>query len=443
MANGKKSKKKIIIFSIIGVVLIALVALVVMGSSKETIISVQTEKIEKRTITQIVSATGKIQPEIQVKINAEVSGEITELPVREGQRVTKGQLLVRIKPDAYQAQYERAQAGLLSADANRMKAEAEYKRVTELFQKNLVSQSEMDIAKASYESAKASHAQSTASLKEARETLAKTTIYSPMDGVVSQLITELGERVSGSTFTQGTQIMTIADLSQMEARVDVGENDIVMVSVGDTARIEVDAYSDQKLVGTVSQIANTATSTGLGSQDQVTNFEVRIRLHLPGADGKRWDYTTGADGKSEISGPGNVRLRPGMSMTADIETETHKGVFAVPIQSVTVRLPKKPEMAADQSDQGGARLERQPKKKEEEKLDEVIFVVENGEAKTVVVKRGLSDDTYVEVSGEGIEGMEVVSGPFKAINRDLENGSKVKVDNTANRRLGGAAVAQN
>src|SRR3990170_1573463 len=172
MANGKKSKKKIIIFSVIGLVLIALVALVVMGSSKETIITVQSEKIEKRTITQIVSATGKIQPETQVKINAEVSGEIIELPVREGQRVKRGQLLVRIKPDAYQAQYERAVASLAINSANLNKAEAEYKRMTELYSKKLVSDAEMDISKASYQSAKAAHDQSQASVREARESLA-------------------------------------------------------------------------------------------------------------------------------------------------------------------------------------------------------------------------------------------------------------------------------
>lgn len=420
MANGKKSKKKIIIFSIIGVVLIALVALVVMGSSKETILTVQTEKIEKRAITQIVSATGKIQPETQVKINAEVSGEIIDLPVREGDRVTKGDLLVRIKPDAYQAQHERAQASLSSSEANLLKAEAEFKRVTELYEKKLVSDSEMDISRATYQSARAAFAQATASLKEARETLGKTTIYAPMNGVISQLNTEVGERVSGSTFTQGTHIMTVADLSQMEARVDVGENDVVMVSVGDTARIEVDAYAEKKVIGLVSQIANTAKSTGLGTQDQVVNFEVRIRLQSQEG----------------------VQLRPGMSMTADIETETHKNVYAVPIQSVTVRLPKVEARSQEPEEQGGAILEKKPKKKEEEKLDEVIFVVENGEAKTVVVKRGLSDDTYVEVSGAELEGKEVVSGPFKAINRDLENGSKVKVDNKAGRRMG-PNVAQN
>ncbi len=414
MANGtkKKSKKKLFIIVGIGVVLVALVVLVIMGSSRETIITVQTEKVEKKTITQIVTATGKIQPETQVKINAEVSGEITELPIREGQKVKKGQLLVRIKPDAYQAQYERAQASVAVGEANLVKSESEYKRVSELYEKKLVSEAEMEISRATFQSAKASYAQAMASLKESRETLAKTSIFSPMDGVVSQLNSEIGERVSGSTFMQGTEIMTVADLSRMEARVDVGENDIVLVSLGDTARVEVDAYKDQKLIGIVSQIANTAKSTGLGSQDQVTNFEVRILLKTPE----------------------KVRLRPGMSMTADIETETHVDVLAVPIQSVTVRAPKKDKTEGTSE----AEVVLETSRKKDEELDEVVFVVSEGQAKTVVVKRGLSNETHVEVTGEGLEGAEVVSGPFRAINRELENESKVRVDNKKSRRSGGA-----
>jgi HlyD family secretion protein len=420
MANGKKSsRKKLIVFLIIGAVVITLVALVIMGSGRENIITVQTEKVERRTITQIVTATGKIQPVTQVKINAEVSGEIVELPVREGQRVAKGQLLVRIKPDAYQAQFERAQASLTISEANLVKAEAEYKRASELYEKRLVSDAEMDIARASYQSAKASHAQAQASLKEARETLAKTAIYSPMDGVVSQLLREVAERVSGSTFTQGTEIMTVADLARMEARVDVGENDIILVSRGDTARVKVDAYTDSTFVGVVSQIANTAKTTGVGTQDQVINFEVRILLKTP---------------------PG-VELRPGMSMTADIETETRQNVLAVPIQSVTVRAPKmekKEDEAEAESDAKPSTLAG----RKEQKLDEVVFVVEDGQAKTVVVKRGLTSDTHVEIASVELEGKEVVAGPFRAINRELENGSKVKVENKAARRTGGSIAQQ-
>jgi len=418
--NGKKSKKKLIIFSIIGVVLIVLVLLVILGSKRDTVLTVQTEKIQRRTITQLVSATGKIQPEVQVKINAEVSGEIITLAVREGQRVSKGQLLVHIKPDAYEAGMDRAKASMAMSEANLLKAEAEYNRVSEMFSKKLVSQSEMDIAKATYQSAKASSDQSAASLKESKVTFSKTTIYAPMDGIVSQLISELGERVSGSTFTQGTQIMTIADLSRMEARVDVGENDVVLVSVGDTAKVEVDSYPDRKFIGTVTQIANTARSRGLGTQDEVTNFEVRIRVNIPEG----------------------VHFRPGMSMAADVETQTRTNVLAVPIQSITVRAPKE-EKKVEAPAEGEAKMsETKAKKKEEEKLDEVIFVVDNGKVKTVSVKRGLSDDAYYEVTGENIEGAEVVSGPFKAINRDLENGSVVKVENKKVTRTGASAEGE-
>jgi len=422
MANtGKKSKKKIIIFSIIGVVLVVLVLLVILGSKREPVITVQTEKIQRRTITQIVSATGKIQPETQVKINAEVSGEIIGLPVKEGDRVKKGQLLVHIKPDAYQAQFDRAQASLSYNQANLMKADADYKRAAELYAKKLIADSDMDLAKANYQSAKASYDQSAASLKEARETLAKTLIYSPMDGVVSQRLAEIGWRVSGSTFTQGTELMTIADLSRMEARVDVGENDVVLVALGDTARIEVDAYPDRKFVGTVTQIANTGKTRGAGTQDEVTNFEVRIL----------------------VPAPSGVYFRPGMSMTADIETETHKNVLAVPIQSVTVRMPKGQEKKVEGPQEGEAQMAvNKSKKKEEEKLEEVIFVVNNGLVKTVPVKRVISDDNYVEVKGENLEGAEVVSGSFKAINRDLENGSKVKVENRSTTFTGAAPMAE-
>lgn len=418
--NGKKSKKKIIIFSVIGVVLVVLVLLVILGSKRETVFNVQTEKVQRRTITQIVSATGKIQPEVQVKINAEVSGEIIELAVREGQRVAKGQLLVRIKPDAYQASMDRAQASTAMSEANLRKAEADYKRMQDLYSKKLVSDAELELSKASFESANASYNQAQASLKEAKVTYSKTTIYSPMGGVVSQLISELGERVSGSTFTQGTQIMTIADLSRMEARVDVGENDVVLVAVGDTAKVEVDSYPDRKFIGTVSQIANTARSRGLGTQDEVTNFEVRIRVVTP---------------------PG-VNFRPGMSMAADIETETRANVLAVPIQSVTVRAPKE-EVKTDAPAEGEARLDvNKARKKEEDKLEEVVFVVEEGKAKTLTVKRGLSDDAYVEVTGEKLDSAEVVSGPFKAINRDLENGSTVKVENKTARTTGSVVNAE-
>jgi HlyD family secretion protein len=402
--NGKKKNKRIIILSSLGVVVIILVVLVIMGSKRTPIIPVQTEKITRRNITQIVTATGKIQPVTQVVINAEVSGEIIELPVKEGQNVKRGQLLVRIKPDVYQAQYESALANHAMAEASFIKAESDYKRVSELFAKNLVSQADMDIARANYLSAKAANEQAAANVRQEKETLSKTVITSPMPGVVSQLNVEIGERVSGSTFTQGTQLMTIADLSVMEARVDVGENDIVLVCIGDTARIEIDAFPDRQFTGVVTQIANTAKSTGTGTQDQVTNFEVRILLHTPK----------------------DVEFRPGMSVTADIETETKTNVCAVPIQSVTVRLPK---VQNNQTQDGDVHLVNESKIKQKDKLREVIFVVKDGVAKAVPVTRGISDDSYVEITGDHVEGLEVVSGSFKAINKDLEDGSKVRIEN--------------
>ena len=417
--NGKKSKKKrIIILSIIGAVVIALIAVVFLGSNRERVITVQTEKIEKRTITQVVTASGKIQPEVQVKINAEVSGEIIELPVREGDEVRRGQLLVRIKPDAYQAQYERSQASLRINEANLRKAEAEFRRMQEMYNKQLVSDAEFDISKASYESAKASFDQSQASVKETKETLDKTTIYSPMTGVVSQLLSEIGERVSGSTFTRGTEIMTIADLARMEARVEVGENDVVLVSLGDTAKIEVDAYPDQSFIGKVTQIANTATSTGLGTQEEITNFEVRILIHQPDT----------------------VVFRPGMSMTADIQTESRYNVLAVPIQSVTVRMPKMegPPPEQEEVGEGEARMESRAQGDEGDKVEpqEVIFVVKDGKAVSVPVKRGISDDTHIELTEGAEEGMQVVSGPYRAINRELENDIAVKVETRERRTMG-------
>lgn len=424
MANGKKNKKKIFIFSGLGAVVLILVLVVVIGGGKENIVTVQTEKTSTRTITQIVNASGKIQPETSVKINAEVSGEITALPVKEGDKLKRGDLLVRIKPDQYQAQVDRAEAGLASAKAslglqkaNLEKAESEFKRADELYQKKLLSEQEyisaktaFTVTKSQYESAQAGVSQSQATLRDARESLAKTTIYSPMNGTVSQLLSELGERVSGSSFTQGTQIMTVADLSKMEARVDVGENDIILVKIGDTCRISVDAYPDKKFVGVVYEIANTATTTGVGSQDQVTNFEVKIRISTK-----------------------DVALRPGMSMTADIETETHSNVLSIPIQSVTTRIPKA-------NDNG----KKDHKENSEQHFDggfsgmmakpvECVFVVDNGKAKMVPVKRGISDDGFVEITSGLKLSDEVISGSYKAINKDLEDGTTIKIDNMQKR----------
>ena len=432
MANGKgnRSKKKLFIFSGIGVVLLALVLIVLLGSKRENVVNVQTEKVQRKSITQIVTASGKIQPEKMVKINAEVSGEIILLPVKDGQKVQKGDLLVHINPDVYQAQVDGAEAGLVAAraslalsQANLEKSESEYKRAQGLYEKTLMSEQDFvgsktayKVAKAQYESAVSGVTQSVANLNQSKENLAKTSIYSPIDGTVSQLISELGERVSGSSFTEGTEIMTVSDLTRMEARINVGENDVVLIAVNDTANIQVDAYPDRKLKGVVYELANTATTTGAGTQDEVTNFQVKIRILDK-----------------------DISLRPGMSMSADVQTETRNNVLAVPIQSVTTRTPKTKEggkadsaSKAQKADNAGADAKNVMGMSMDKPI-EVVFVVDKGKVRQVAVKRGISDETTVEIISGLSDSDEVVSGSYKAINRELEDGSTIKIDNTTKR----------
>jgi HlyD family secretion protein len=420
MTNKKNKSKKIFVFSGIGILLVILIAAVVIGSKKEPVIVVQTEKVSRRTITQVVTASGNIQPEIIVKITPEVSGEIIDLPVVEGQKVKKGQLLVKIRPDTYVAQLQQSQAYLQSqlaavqlSKANYQYAEATYKRMQELYKKQLASDQDLEnsktqyeVAKAQYQSAQANVDQAQAQVKVAEDNLRKTTIHSPMDGIVSQLNSKLGERVVGTSMMSGTEIMDIADLGSMEAQVNVDENDVVLVSVGDTAILSVDAYPNKKIKGVVYQIATTGTTTGAGTQEQVTNFLVKIHI----------------TDKS-------IELRPGMSVTADIETATHKDVIAVPIQSVTIRTAK--PQSPNHGDENVQTANSQTKKTSE-KTEEVVFIVKNGVAKMVPVKRGISDDNYTEIVSGLQGGEEVVSGSFKAINRELSDGSKVRIEN--NRR---------
>jgi HlyD family secretion protein len=426
MANGKKkTKKKIIVLSIIGVLILIIAGLVIFGGNKEDIILVQTEKAAKRTVTQVVSATGKIQPEFKVVITPEVSGEIVSLPVKEGDRVSKGTLLLKIKQDTYLAQRERVSANLASARANLSiqkiqlnKIEADYNRVRELYGKGLSSDAELEAMRAQYEttkaqinSAEASVQQTEASLKEASEQLAKTTILSPMDGIVSQLNVKTGERVLGTGFTQGSNLMTVADLIKMEVVVEVDENDVVLISPGDTAKIDVDAYPDKKFTGIVYEIGNTAKAKGLGTQEEVVNFEVKIRIL-----------------NSEVA------LKPGMSANADIQTETRLNVVTVPIQSVTTRMPKQDfaNKGENPSEEEAVGSNQAPKKNE--KPSEGVFIVQDGKAKFLKVKTGISDDTYIEIS-EGLKGNEeVVSGSYRAISRELQEDSKVRVDNAQKQR---------
>lgn len=416
MANGKvKSKKKLFIFGGLGVLLIVVILLVILGGGKEEIISVQTEKAGKRTITQLVSATGKINPVFQVKISAEATGEIVSLPIREGDEVRKGQLLARIKPDIYEAQKNSAEARLAQVRASLSstkalldKIEAEYKRVQGLAQKGLASDADLETAKANYlqtlgnyESQISAVSQAEFALKEAVENLNKTYIYSPMNGTISILNVELGERVLGSGFSPGTQILTVADLSQMEATVDVDENDVVLVSVNDTARIKVDAFGDKLFKGVVTQIGNSAKATGLGTQDEVVNFEVKIQF-------------LDVDDK----------IRPGMSCDANIETETKENVIAVPIQSVTARMSA-PEKPADNDQEADPTIK--PKNGRSSKPQEVVFIVDGNKAKKIDVVTGISDDNYIEVKS-GLNGdEEIINGPYRAVSRELEDNKMISV----------------
>lgn len=422
MANGnrKKSKKKLFIFGGLGLLVLILVIVALTAGSKENIILVQTEKVAKRSITQTVTATGTINPEFKVLITPEVTGEIISLPVKEGDIVKKGQLLIKIKGDQYMAQKDRLEANLKSSEATLQMREAEvrnveleYERAKELHNKGLASNSEFETVETNYLTTKASYAaaeanvlQSKAQLREVLETLYKTTIYSPMDGIVTQLNVELAERVLGSGFSQGTNIMTVADLSNMEAVVDVDENDVVLVSVGDTANVKVDAFGDRIFHGVVTEIGNSAKATGFGTQEQVVNFSVKIKLI---------DLDT--------------NLRPGMSCNADIETETVKDVISVPIQSVTARTDVPGGEDTTNVEQKDGSETSKPKFN---KPKEVVFLADNGKAKIVVVETGISDDNYLEIKRGISVGDEVISGSYKAISRELEDGSIVRVEEKKN-----------
>jgi len=336
MANSKK-RRKIIVFSVIGIALIALTAGAIFRK-REAVITVQTEKVARRNLTEIVVANGKIQPVVHAQIGPEVSGEIIELPVKEGQLVKKGDLLLKIKPDFYVAQrnqaeasYKNSLAGQSTAEATLHKAEAEFRRNQGLMSQKLVSESVFDEVKAAYEVAQAQCVSAThqvemahASLDSSEEELAKTTIVSPLTGTVSKLNSQLGERVLGTVQNVGTDVMTISDLNEMEARVDIGEIDVVLIAFGQNVRLEVDAFKDRKFTGTVTEIANSSGTTGVGAlassssstSQEATKFGVKIRI------------------KEKES------FRPGMSVTAEIETRYRTNALTVPIASVTTRLPK-------------------------------------------------------------------------------------------------------
>ena len=420
-----KSKKWLFILS--GVIVLLIIIAVIKGKSSGNSLEVAVEKVERRTIVETVAASGKIQPETEVVISSDVSGEIIEMYVKEGDQVKIGDLLVKIDPDLVEsalsrveaalntskANYEAAKARLAQSESQFENTKASFERSKQLFQDKVISQAEFDQALANFEVAKSDvdaakeNAQaskyqvrsSEASLKEAKENLGRTSIYSPMNGVITKLNLERGERVVGTGQMAGTDIMTVADLSVMEVAVEVNENDIVRVGLMDTAEIEVDAYLGEKFKGVVTEIANSANISGI-SADQVTNFDVKIRM-LPSS----YHHL-------QKEGSNNSPFRPGMSATVDIRTKVLRDVLSVAIQSVTTR--------SDTTDSETETME-------EEDKQEVVFVHVDGKAKQVPVKTGIQNTMYIEIL-EGVSlDEEVISAPYTAIAKRLKDGKGVKV----------------
>ena len=365
--------------------------------SSEDGINVQTTKVQKRTIVQTVSASGKIQPEVEVKISPDVSGEIVQLDIKEGIQVEKGDLLLKIKPDTYQSILERSQAALntsksalAKAKAQLIESESNFNRNKSLYENGTISKSEFERIQASYtvtqlnvEDGEYAVTSAQASLREAQENLNKTNIYAPISGTISRLNVELGERVVGTAQMAGTELLRLANLNLMEVVVEVNENDINSVNLGDTALIEVDAFLGEKYKGLVSEIANSADITG-SSADQVTNFGVKVRII------------------------DSVSFRPGMTATVDIQSEYVKDVLSLPIQAVTTRYDAKGE----------------------DKL-ECVFEVQGASVKMVEVKTGIQDEEYIQILSGVSDSMSVVKGPYSAVSRLLNDGSYIVNDESS------------
>src|SRR5688572_5736454 len=449
MAKQKK-KSNALIYWLIGAVVVLLIVIIVgrqagwIGKPKE--IEVELAKAKRVTIIEKVSASGTVQPVTEVKIAPEVSGEIIELLIEEGDSVRLGTTLVKIRPDTWLSQVERAEASLSQQRANLeqaraslsrakatlIRAEAEYKRNQKLYNEKVISDADWQLATQNYEIAKNDVSSSEqqveaaryviksteASLREARENFRKTTVVSPMDGVVSKLIVKNGERVVGTATMTGTEMLRIADLHKMEVRVDVNENDIVRVHVGDTALIDVDAYASQnkEFRGIVTLIANTAKDKV--STDAITEFEVRILILSSSYD--------------DLVKAGNkFPFRPGMTASVDILTTTKDNALSVPLASVTTRNPEDEQNAENMNGDDGppaqntnqGNNEKKPAKKEDKT---VIFLNVKGEAKMVEVKTGISDYDNIEILSGISDSSEVVTGPFLAVSKRLKDGDKIK-----------------
>ena len=426
------SKKTIFILlgSAIGLILL-LVGLKkggVIGNNDESKV-VELSKVAQTTIVETVSATGKIQPEIEVKISSEVSGEIIALPIKEGQQVKKGDLLVRINPDLYESGVNRSvasmsttKAGLSQADAQVKEAKANYDRNKKLFEKGIISKSEWDRIVSAYEVAVANKQSAyyqvqsaSATVTEAKDNLGRTTIYAPADGTVSLLNVELGERVLGTQQMAGTEILRIANLNNMEVEVDVNENDIVKVNIGDSANIEVDAYLKREFKGIVTSISNSA-STAL-TADQVTNFKVKVRI-------LKESYQDLLEGKPANFSP----FRPGMTATVDIITKRKENIVAVPISAVVIKddtTSVKKDIVAELEKKEQEQKGTAPKS---DKKYECVFVKVGDKAKLRVVKTGIQDDTNIEIISGLKPGEEIIIGPYTTVSKDLVSNDKVRVE---------------
>ena len=443
---------KWILFGLLGVIVL-LVAFKMLAGNKDEGLKVSIEKATRRTITETVNASGKVYPEIEVKISPDISGEIVELNVAEGDSVKRGQILARIFADIYALQrdeaasrvnqsaasVENSKASLEALQANLDQAKQAYDRNKKLYDDKVISRSEFEGYEATYKSAQANYNAAKQNIKgleagvqtaqtglsSANKNLGRTTLVAPMDGIISSLTVKKGERVSGNSFSLGTEMMRVADMSVLEVRVDVGENDVVKVHLGDSADVEVDAYNNRKFKGIVTQIAS-STKNGTGSSalssTDVTQYEVRIRLDK--------------ESYMDLLNPGKPKsfpFRPGMNASADIKTKRRDNVLAVPINSVTTRVIGSDKTIADK------KKDEEKKKKSEgngdetvvvnsDELEELVFVVQkDGKVKKIKVKTDIQDINYIEIKEGLTEGDEVVTGPFNAISKTLKDGTVVKV----------------
>lgn len=423
MSTTKKapSKKKRWIIAILVLLVIAAIVVINLKKSDTDALKVETEKVGRQTIVHKVNASGKIQPETEVQISATTSGWITEITVEEGDTVRAGDHLISLDRKQHEALVNQARSSVKSANANLKKVKAEKERIASLYAQQLVSKQELEAITAQYELAESTLEQARASLDSREDELSKTRILSPQDGIVTAINKEVGEMALGSTF-QADVLMIVADLSRMEALVDVNENDVVSVVEGDTAEVEVDAFQDTTFKGVVTEIAHIALTQGTGTQEQVTNFKVKIRmLDVP------------------------ARIRPGMSATANIITDVRKNVLAIPIQCLTVRPEDYAEKAKMKLKNGKMRGKKRElpdlKSREKKKLLEVVFKVapdpdhefskrplkENQRIALVApVKVGISSETHFEILSGLQEGDEVITGSYKAISRELNHGQIVE-----------------